>query len=241
VGNKRALILSDVHCPYHDEKLINKIYSLVRRESFDSIYILGDFLDCVSISKFSKEPDRYDYLDEEISEGVMILSKLRLAGPDSRIYFMPGNHELRLQKFLWTRARPLAKLKSLQLDELLQANKLGIVYLNDNIVHLNSTFVLKHGTKCGEAPARGELMSMGISGLSGHAHKSNTARKNYFDRACTWYSVGHLCDVSQITYARDFAYTWNQGIAVIEYNQTQVNVTEIEPIGGKFFYNGVQY
>lgn len=241
MGFKKALILADIHCPYHDPNIINKICELIKREKFDEIYLLGDILDCVSISKFPKPPDRYDYLDEELNEAMLLLAQFRVAAETIPIKYILGNHEIRMQKYLWTRARPLAKLKSLQLDELLKTKAVGINIFTENI-WLNKNFLLKHGTRTGENPSRGELLAHGVSGMSGHAHKSNKSRKNFFGKPVIWYSIGHLCDVSKLDYAKDFSYTWNHGFAIIEYNNDLFNVTEIDNIvNGSFFYNNVKY
>ena len=85
--------------------------------------------------------------------------------------------------------------------------------------HLNDEFLITHGTRAGQQPAKGELDVHGMSGMSGHSHKSQVARKNLYQKTIEWVSIGCLANFEELTYASTFAFTWDQSFAEIDYTQ----------------------
>jgi predicted phosphodiesterase len=54
----RGLIVPDVHRPYHDRKAWRLMLRAAKEFQPDWIWILGDFADCLAVSRHSKDPRR---------------------------------------------------------------------------------------------------------------------------------------------------------------------------------------
>lgn len=224
MGSKLAIVAADFHVPFINLKALQIFINTIKNDKPDQVILAGDILDLYSISRFDNAPERADDFQYELTEGRTLLEKIRSVF-DKELIFIPGNHEDRLIHFLMRgKNRALFNLSCLKLDELLSFKKYG-VQLAEKYYHLNANFIIKHGSKCGQNPATAEGNSMGISGMSGHAHKANIFRKNYFGRVVDWYSLGCMCDIAAQKYAADFSFTWNNGFGRIEYTKENYQVS----------------
>ena len=69
----------------------------VQKRKPGTVVIIGDFLDCYSVSQHSKDPSRKVLLQDEVNAAVRELDRLeRLVG--ARVVFVEGNHETRLAR-----------------------------------------------------------------------------------------------------------------------------------------------
>lgn len=97
----KYVFLSDWHIPDHNRALIKPIFNFLSDYKPDVVYILGDFLNCTTISKYDQDPYYHVSFVDEINEGIKILDKLasvvRKANKNVRIVYKAGNHEARLQ------------------------------------------------------------------------------------------------------------------------------------------------
>jgi len=109
---ERVIICPDVHVPYHDERAWNVFLNACRAWKPDTLVCLGDFLDCYSISEFTKDPARQLSFADEIGAGVKACNQLQaaFAGP---VKFLGGNHEYRLDKHIAKNAPELHGVTSI--------------------------------------------------------------------------------------------------------------------------------
>lgn len=121
------LVASDIHFPYHCTKTLKKFFRYLEVRPTD-IVLLGDIVDFYPISKFIKIPDRLLSLKKELKEAVSFLKRLRELSPESNIYYIEGNHEERLQKFLFTYAPQLTCIMP-TIAQLLELPQLNIKYV----------------------------------------------------------------------------------------------------------------
>lgn len=123
-----AFIFGDTHGIYYDPKCWSIILKLIKDIKPDKIYINGDFIDFYGISKFDKDPNREDDLQEEIDQANKLLDQLAVVAGDAQMHFIEGNHESRLRKFLWSKAPELASLRALTVEDQLKLKARGIIY-----------------------------------------------------------------------------------------------------------------
>lgn len=90
----RILIIPDTHAPYHDKKAWELMLDVARDFKPTTICILGDFVDCHSISSHSKNPACTYSLADEIETASGLLKQLEALKPKRKIY-CEGNHEER--------------------------------------------------------------------------------------------------------------------------------------------------
>jgi predicted phosphodiesterase len=121
----RLLFVPDVHRPYHDKRAWRLLLRAARAFRPHRIVVLGDFGDFYSISSHSKDPNRARLLDQELSSVAAGLTDLERIGAGER-YFIAGNHEHRLERYLCDRAPELYNV--VRLDALLELQARGWHY-----------------------------------------------------------------------------------------------------------------
>ena len=58
--------ISDMHIPFQDDVTLRNIFDCLVNHQPKNLMLVGDILDCYSISRFSKRPDRMRNLQDEI-------------------------------------------------------------------------------------------------------------------------------------------------------------------------------
>lgn len=118
----RILVIPDCHRPFHDKRAWGVMIKAAKRFCPNKIIVLGDFLDCYSISAHDKDPRRIKQLSEEATVGREGLEELEALGAD-KLFFDEGNHEDRLRRYLMQKAPEL--YDSVSTDSLLQLRAHG--------------------------------------------------------------------------------------------------------------------
>src|SRR4026208_641873 len=98
--NRTALVISDLHCEYHDELAWNTCLEAIRVTQPTDVIIIGDWVDGYPISKFPKDPQRRADLKYEIDGANKQLNRLQRAAGRAELHYTEGNHEYRLKNFL---------------------------------------------------------------------------------------------------------------------------------------------
>ena len=241
---KKVLFVPDIHAPFQDIKAVKAMVSFASWWKPDYVYFLGDVVDFYSISSFTKDPQRALSLQWEIDEAKKVLKMICAATPAAHKYFIRGNHEARMQRFLWTRAAELSGLQGLQVEVMLDLHGFGIHYYPEGRTKFRGT-IIKHGDivrKFACYTGKGEFENTGISGISGHTHRlglySNTNEAGNF----VWMECGHLCDIHQ-EYLEGKVPNWQQGFGIGFYKEgsKRFNVEPVRIINHKAMYGGHEF
>lgn len=104
---KRLWIFNDAHIPYHDKRAFDLMLKAMAEFKPDVVVSNGDFLDCASVSRFSKDPLRAFRLDQEIEIAETELDRVEAASPGATRIFVEGNHCDRLRRYLQDKAPEL--------------------------------------------------------------------------------------------------------------------------------------
>jgi len=220
----RVLWLGDVHVPYHDSVALKAALDFGLERECDHILLAGDFMDFHSISRFNKDPEDRHELSFELFRGREVLESIRDAFPKARMTFMYGNHEDRLQNFLWNRAPELKDIHALELPVLLDFKKYKIDEVPQMRLVRIGKLVATHGHELrgggagGVNPARSLWLKGRETAICGHWHRrsahSEPSTLTRAHRTACW-SVGCLCFLSP-----DFMpyNKWGHGFAIIEFN-----------------------
>jgi hypothetical protein len=118
-----ALLIPDTHRPYHDKRAVNLMLMVAHHLSaqLSEIVIMGDYADFYSISSHQKDPRVIGMLKDEIIDVNKGLDQLDQLFPDVPKYFVEGNHEYRLERFLINQAASLFGITSV--EHLLNLNR----------------------------------------------------------------------------------------------------------------------
>lgn len=245
-----AIVLNDFHIPHHDLKAVGITLQVVSDIKPKTIFINGDFIDCFMLSRFTKHPKHGVSLAREFELGRRLLSDYRKAAPDSRIVFIYGNHEWRMEKFILDQATALHGLEGISVAEQLHFKEYGIEAVNMNsreqfyqygklwIGHFDR--VNKHAGYT----AKNLIDDKGVSLIQGHTHRMGHSSKKQYDQVIGGWENGCLCTL-------DPDYTnkpnWQHGFAVVHkhgksdhFAVTQVHIVQSHK---KYmaFYGGKRY
>ena len=222
---KRWALFADEHHPYGDEEAQNIAHDYAAQSSVDGIILQGDYADFYRVSHWKKDPLRMEF-HEEIEECNKALEFLSNMFKSQKKVFLVGNHEMRMQHWLWSKGREIAGLPSMQLSELLRLGLYGFDYV-DNIHEMNNGGIpfklgklhILHGheMRCSAAAvniSRIYYLKAGVNVTTAHHHQP----QEYIHRLLngkhegSW-SVGCLCQLSE-EYAP--VTNWCHGFGIVD-------------------------
>ena len=227
---------TDEHYPYQDEHAILVAQKILSDFKPDVRITGSDGLDFYTISHFDKNPERIlkGGLQREIDLWKAGQRAWRDAAPTAAAFYLIGNHEDRLRRYLW-RHPELYDLEVLKLPNILGMAELGIYWEKDkgedaNLeLVLNNRLVIKHGSltrKWSAYSARAELEAelFAISTMTAHTHRGGSHFATTRRGVVQAYECFCLCDLNP-EYVKHP--NWQQGIVLAEVNATSLS---IEPI-----------
>ena len=227
-GCKKLAIIGDLHVPFHDEDAVETAFDKIESESVDSILINGDLLDFYQLSFHEKDPRKVKFKDE-IEAGKQFLGYIRSRFPDIPIYFIPGNHENRFERYLRIKSAELLDMDEFRLDVILKVAEHRIEYIPFRTKVVFGDFIIEHGDKIpgagGVVPARTALMRFKTNCVVNHFHKSSQSSQRVYgtdeSKSINGYSVGCLCDL-----APDYMEIneWNHGFCILTKTKDTVAV-----------------
>ena len=222
---KTALCLYDIHWPYQDQpNLEMAVQDAKQRYNVSHIIIGGDAADCESISRFARGPDTIP-LNEEFELVVGGLGWLREQFPKAGFVYIQGNHEKRLQVYLWNKATEIAALKGLTIPEQLELDRLQIRWVdNEKLKQESGLFYsfgklsILHGHELGICPrvnpAHRYLERAKASLMVGHIHTTDEKyAKNIHNQTVACHCVGTLANMCPAYRPQN---DWVAGFAVVE-------------------------
>lgn len=221
-GTKRMLLLSDIHFPYHDINAINIALKFGMEKDVDTIYLNGDTIDFYQISRFVTDP-RNPSIAHELDMVRAFLDTLANNFPKAKIYYKIGNHDVRLETFLFNKAPELLECTEFRLENLLQLGSRGVTCIpSKQIVKAGNLFIL-HGHEFVASsfspvnPARGFYMKAKANMIGGHHHQtSEHTENNLKGEPVTCWSTGCLCELKPEYMPIN---KWNHGFAYVEFEK----------------------
>ena len=241
--NKRTLVLSDLHIPFHDAPALHAIIRQAATWNPDCILLNGDVCDFFSLSRFDKNPTKSS-LKKEIDLTRQFLGWLRQRFPRARILYKFGNHDEWFAKYIWRKAPELWGLPQMELPHILtqpigaEPEIGGIEFLTNQERITAGHLDILHGHELGKGsiappvnPARGFFLKTMECTLAGHLHRTSThhERSSKGKNVACW-STGCLCglwpDYAKIN-------KWDHSAARVDLRGIDFSVTPLRVIDGK--------
>lgn len=222
-SKNRFIAFGDIHFPYQDDNALSKLLKFISKYNPENLIMLGDVLDFYDLSSFDKDPLRVDNLQEEIDLAKKFFKKLkRVCQPNCNIFFIMGNHEERLKRYL-SKHPEIASLENLKIENLLGLNEMKINFVPYKLNIHNVTFT--HGDivrKHSGYSAHGQAELHDGSGCSGHTHRLGSYYKTTPNKMDEWHEAGCLCklDPEYIPHTPN----WQQGFL---YGKITKDIVEI--------------
>jgi predicted phosphodiesterase len=186
-GVKRALLLFDVHAPYHDEEALELAVQHGVDSGCDCVILVGDFMDFYACSFWEKDPRQRDFAGE-LKMGREMLKSIREAFPGKQIIYKLGNHEERYERWMIAKAPELLGVEDFQIQKLLRLDELNIRMMDYRAPITLGKLNIIHGHEFGKSmtnpvnPSRG-LFLKGKSQFDLRALSSEQQPQRENDRA----------------------------------------------------------
>ena len=212
MSSVQVVFLPDVHVPYQDNVAWGRALQFIKEHQPATVVIMGDFLDCYHISRYDKYPGHAS-LGEEANIGIEMLKSL-CATNATTIYYLEGNHEQRLSKYLVRHAAQLYGIMP-TIPSLLHLSDLDIYWIPWGQTFYVDGIWVEHGdcsmSKSGYT-AHQMLAKRGVfRGVSAHTHR--LALVHYTSAGTVtkqWAEAGCLCNPSAMKEYVLFP-DWQQG------------------------------
>ena len=241
VDFQRALLIQDIHIPFHDPKAVALALDTGRRLKVDTIIINGDALDFYRISFWEKNPEARSFNDE-VQAGRLFLEHLRDRFPKARIIFKEGNHEERLWRYAWSRCADMFTVQDAEgrrifsLRSLLDTDEYGVEVVADKRpVRCGEHLHILHGHEFRAPfqnpvnPARGLYLRAKCNAVCGDLHQTSNHVENGLTHTVSCWSAGALCDLHPAYMPIN---KWNHGFGVIELNRKAWSYSNMKIING---------
>ncbi len=189
-GARVLIAFNDMQIPFHDVASVNAVLKFARDFDPTLLVVPGDGFDFYLMSDFDKNPSRQFRFNEELEIGHKVLKRIELATPKADRWWIDGNHEDRLRRWLWRHGAAISNLPSMEPAQLM--------HLTDGWTHLKygsslnvMGVVIEHGDGGGNNLGPRMFARRGTSGICGHSHRlhdfhhTNASGKHrYIENGC---------------------------------------------------------
>jgi len=222
---KKTVIFGDLHVPHQDKTAVKLLLNFMDWYKPEIVIINGDLIDFGNISKFLRDPTTTPSIKEEIEEAKKVLKEVIEHSPKAKRYYIQGNHELRLQKYLITKAPEILELVNFE-DLLEIKDKFEMVNdsLKENYIKIGSIYVghWDRVSKFSAYTVKNIMADRGVSIVQSHVHRMGYHCERLMDRMIEGWEIGCLCSLNPSYVVSP---NWEHGFGVIE------------PLaGGKFYH-----
>jgi len=216
--NRVILVLSDIHCPYHDVEALQEAIQFGQKCGADTVILLGDVMDFHRISRYENAPGTLSFA-REIEVGNQLLFGIRESFRDADIFYVEGNHEMRLEAYIQKNASEFSDLPDIKLSRMLDLHAQDITYIQDGFIHCGDmTFIHGHEMRGigGVNPSRKLYGKMKKSAICGHLHRPESFyTRDGAGKLIQCHVLGHLGEPSPQYHPRN---DWQHGCAVVAVN-----------------------
>jgi predicted phosphodiesterase len=195
------LLISDLHIPYHNVEAITLAIEYGQKANINTVFINGDLMDFHQLSRFMKDPKKRS-VKHEFDTTKAFLVSLREAFPVAEIYWLKGNHCVRYEHWLMTKAYEIFDDEYYHLENRLRLNEQRIKIIDDKTLVKAGQLSITHGHHVMRGffspvnSARGAWMKAKQSVIIGHVHKvSNHVEVNLDGQTFGCWSTGSLCEL----------------------------------------------
>lgn len=217
------VVAGDEQAIFHHVLLDELVNEFIAQERPHGYVGTGDLTDQNSVSRHKANAhERWNSpLQLDVNGGGRILRGRRMADEDMDIYWMPGNHDIRLGAQILAEIPAVHGLTAAQWDEMdeqkalmslpnvLRLDELNINYVDPMGEYEHAQFkigphvAVRHGSRTGKNAALGTIDRLTHSVIIGHTHAQSIQHRTVWDiernyRIITAVETGALCDFEQV-------------------------------------------
>lgn len=185
--NGNISLTFNCHIPYADQRAYDLMLDVAKDvNDLAEIVILGDYADFYAVNSHGKHPQFNHVLASEVTQVRKELERLCKLFPNTKKVFIQGNHEYRLERYIYDKCPELFGIADTR--SILKLDELGYEFVeygpNQKYSVLGSKLYARHEPIGGGAHAAfGTVAKAGCSIIYGHVHKIQQYRSVFIDGA----------------------------------------------------------
>lgn len=243
---KCALIVPDVHVPYHHKKAVQSVWKVGEIIKPNEIIFLGDLADMFCVNMHGpKHPQTQHDMKSEVEAVNKFLDEVDDRFPDVKKHYIEGNHEYRLERWLIKQAPELFGITDWEMLFKMHSRPKWKVhqYRHLQLVQVLGTDLYARHEPKAMSSAKASLGKSLINLIYGHIHRIEKYTTRTDDnRKLIHCSPGWLGDIK---FDKIFGYVkgmpaWNLGFAVVYGNSRtgkfHITLHSIESDGSTVFH-----
>jgi predicted phosphodiesterase len=250
--SKLHVVLADIHYPEHDARAIKSVFEFMRahRKQIASVTLLGDALDCQSLSRHTKGKPRlrkqrgYRTDIDGFKRDILDPIEKIVSPTEANLVYICGNHEDWIESELLDEMPELDGIVNIPVVLNLDARGWNWYAIGEHVQI--GRVILMHGDQIGSSVhvAKKMVESVNETCVMGHVHRvSSYSKASLVTERRKWcgYTLGCLCTVAP-SYAKNAPNAFVTGFGVLEEWGSFVNVHSIIIMpNGEFSYGGEVY
>ena len=230
------VVINDIQIPFQDQRVLAMVVKFINRLKPYGIILNGDIVDMEPFSTYERSPNAHR-IQAEIDGARKLMKDLVGSGAKEK-YWLGGNHEDRLRRYIW-RVAPALQLEIMDVPTLFGLAEFGFVWKPYGRKVRLGKLIVTHGTVVRQHSAysaKAMFEKYGNSVMFGHTHRLGTYYRSDDNGTHVAVENGCLCRL-------DPGYTidpnWQQGFSVVHVGAGGLfNVQQIPILKGKFFFWG---
>lgn len=236
------VIAGDFQIPFHDKPVVQVFVDVVRELKPHGVILNGDVIDCYTISEFSKDPLSTADLakEQKLVSGLMA----QVAPHTKERWWLGGNHEDRVRRYIWNHAPKFAPLDELTFPALFHLGDHGFRWKEYGGAVMLGKLMVTHGnsvSKHSGQTARAHMEKYGTSILVNHTHRLGAFFKRDVRGVHGAWENGCLCGLNP---EYDQHPNWQQGFSIVQVDPVTgfFNVQQLPVLNRKtVFYGTTRY
>lgn len=233
MSEMRWMLSSDQQIPYHDPRVIDLWFKVMKWFKPDVIDYLGDTSDQACWSRWSdntssdfmnaiqRSTDQplIPFIAEQERPVKEFYEQTRKMRPDAEIFSALGNHDIRVWPYFDKKAPDI--LSEITPEALWGFETLGIDYIHydDRPKHRYGDIHVHHGmssSKHSGESVRNDVNDFGVSLVRGHSHRIGTFNRTFPLKNETWrgYEIGHMSDIHSLGMGYQNVHNWQHGFMI---------------------------
>ena len=198
-ANNNILFVSDIHFPFHDLEALHTAMQYAKDHAVNTVVLGGDIVDMYDQSSFDRVPQLSTFREERELYWRFV-DELNAMIPGVKIFYIEGNHEYRLKRYLLRKAPEIFGMEEFELPVLFQMERDGVTYIDRRRYIKAGDLNIMHGHEFGSGfsspvnPARSMYLRAKTNVVFGHNHQiSQHSEPNLHSEVMSCASVGCLC------------------------------------------------
>ena len=216
----KVIVGSDLHIPFQNKRAVSEFLEFVKVEQPDAVVLNGDIRDCHNFSTHLRDPNVEHFVRAKENQQVRnFLAQLWDSVKEGcALYYLEGNHEHRITKYIKRNAPSLWGLPGLSLPRILGLDEFDFNFIDyGKMLKLDNVYYM-HGEMLsiiGGNSVRKHLIRFGRNLVIGHCHRGAVIHMRVGGKIVSGMECGALCsEVAGSDYVRLPDWTVGWGIVI---------------------------